>query len=325
MPATKKKQVRTYFVIASILLIAAVAGCAQDDAGAAIVDGTVITNMELDSAVETMRSQYAAQGQSITDEQLSTFRMSVLDSMIRQTAMLNEANKMGIAADSAELDVEISKIRERFPSEEQYEQTLELQGYTVESLRKEVGDNLIISALIESEVLGAIEVSEDDIAGFYAENSPYFVIPDTVTASHILIEVASTATDEERNTARAKIDEILDELKAGADFAELAKSRSEGPSGPNGGSLGSFGRGQMVPPFEEAAFALEPGELSDVVETQFGYHVIYATERTIGRTQSIDEVRDDIIEFLKQSEGEDLITAYVDELVAAAVVERPGE
>lgn len=325
MPSTKISHVRTFFVISSILLIVTVSGCAQNDAGAAIVDGTVISSVKLDNAVETMRAQYAAQGQSITDEQLSSFRVSVLDSLIRQTAMLNKADQLGIEAVSAKLDEEILKIRDRFPSEEQYEQTLELQGYTEESLRAEVEENLIISALIDSEVLGAIEIAESDISEFYEENRPYFVIPDSVTASHILIEVAAVATDEDRKAARDKIDDILAELRAGADFAELAKARSEGPSGPNGGSLGSFGRGQMVPPFEEAAFALGPGELSEVVETQFGYHVILVSDRTIGRTQPIDEVRDDIIEFLKQSEGEELITQYIDELVEAAVVERPGE
>lgn len=310
--------------ITTALLVLLIASCSGngDETAVATVDGTVISQDALNEATEAYRNQAAAQGQTIPESQLASIRSQILESLIQKTVLLNAAEEAGIEADTANVDEEIAKIRERFPSEEQYEAALESQGFTDESLRKEVADDLTINALLDQEVLDTIEIPEDEIVSFFEQNAQYFVIPESVTASHILIQVAEDASDEEKSAARKKIDEILEELEAGADFAETAKEKSEGPSGPDGGDLGSFGRGQMVAPFETAAFALEPGELSDVVETQFGYHIIFVRDKQEGRSQPLSEVRDDITDFLKQSEGEPLLAEYIDGLVEDAKVER---
>jgi len=293
----------------------------EEPGAAAIVDGTVITSDEVETALTILRARSTAQGQSVDED--SSLRETVLDSLIRQAVMLNAADFFGIAPSRTRVDEELAKIRERFPSEEAFRETLAQQGYTVESLRNELEGNLKISTLIEEKVLSDVVIPEDDIAAFYAENSQFFIIPESATASHILVQVAADASEQSKRDARQKIDRIYADLASGADFAEVAKSRSEGPSGPNGGSLGEFGRGQMVPAFEQVAFSLAVGELSGVVETPFGYHVILVTAKEAGRSQGIDEVRGDITEYLKQSSGEEEIAAYIDGLVQAASIERP--
>ncbi len=316
------KRSRSSLILPTALLVVAISGCSAQgsDKAAASVDGTIITVGRLDEAVSLFQRQFAAQGQTIPEEQLASFRSSVLDSLVRKTALLNAAEAAGIAADAEEVDGEMEKIRNRFSSEEEYTQSLDEQGYSVDGLRQQIEEDLTISALIDAKVLNAIEIPEDEIVSFFEENSQYFVVPESVTASHILVEVSEDASSEKVAAAREKIESILAELKAGADFAEVAKKRSEGPSGPSGGSLGTFGRGQMVPPFEEAAFSLEPGELSDIVRTQFGFHIILVHDREEGREQTFDEVRSDIADYLRQTRGEDQVSAYVDGVVEAATV-----
>jgi peptidyl-prolyl cis-trans isomerase C len=149
-----------------------------------------------------------------------------------------------------------------------------------------------------------------------------FKQPEQVKASHILIKVTPDADDAQKATARKKIEEIQQKLKNGGDFAALAKEYSEGPSGARGGDLGFFRHGQMVKPFENAAFGLEPGQVSDVVTTRFGYHLIKVTEKKPAKTLAYSEVKDKIGERLKQQKIEKQAGEYIDGLKKDAKIEK---
>lgn len=151
------------------------------------------------------------------------------------------------------------------------------------------------------------EISEEDLQ---AEYEAQYGSADPATeynASHILVE-----TEEEAQA-------VIDELAEGADFAELAAERSVGPSGPNGGQLGWFTAGMMVPEFEEAVFALEPGEVSEPVETQFGWHVILLSDTRAQEPPALEEVRAELLEGLRRAR----VDARVEELMSEAEIERP--
>ncbi|NLT48886.1 MAG: hypothetical protein GXX92_10805 [Clostridiales bacterium] len=147
---------------------------------------------------------------------------------------------------------------------------------------------------------GIEEVTEEDAKAYFDENPDQFVI-DEVTASHILVKEEKLAK------------EILEKLKDGEDFAELAKEYSIDGSAAQGGALGTFGRGAMVPEFEEAAFALKPGEISDLVQSQFGYHIIKVTDKEQGNESFADE-KDNIIAFLNDVAIREAYTARIKEL-----------
>ena len=166
-----------------------------------------------------------------------------------------------------------------------------------------------------------VTVTDADAKKYYDENQKYFEQSEQVKASHILIKVEPTAEDSEKTTAREKIQEIKQKLEAGGDFAELAKKSSEGPSGPNGGDLGYFGRGQMVPSFEETAFALEVGHVSEPVETQFGYHLIKVFDKKSGSTTPFEEVKERIEQFLKGQKMNEAVGLYIGTLKEKAEVE----
>lgn len=138
-------------------------------------------------------------------------------------------------------------------------------------------------------------VTDEVIRKHYDAHQASYTAEEQITASHILVKTEAEAR------------EVLNDLKQGKDFAEVAKAKSTGPSGPDGGSLGTFGRGRMVPDFEEAAFALKVGELSEPVKTQFGYHIITVTDRVEAHVKPFDEVREDI--------RETLVSEYIDTLL----------
>ena len=147
-------------------------------------------------------------------------------------------------------------------------------GIAIETMRTQVGQASAIQKLLEMEVYPQAMVSEKESRIFFENNPQYFKRPEEVKASHILIQVAPDANDEEKLAARKKIEDIQKKIEAGDDFADLARQYSEGPSNVNGGDLGYFDRKKMVKPFSDAAFDLKPGQVSDIVETQFGYHLI---------------------------------------------------
>jgi peptidyl-prolyl cis-trans isomerase D len=162
-----------------------------------------------------------------------------------------------------------------------------------------------------------VEISENDIKSYYEANKDSeYKEKEQVRARHILIKVPDDASEEKKKELRAKAEEILKEAKSGADFAELARKYSEDEgSKDKGGDLGFFGKGRMVPEFEKVAFSLNPGEISDIVETQYGFHIIKVEEKKPEKIKPLDEVKDQIKRKLAKEASELLARELADELV----------
>jgi len=170
-----------------------------------------------------------------------------------------------------------------------------------------LADDMAIQKWIETVLLPTVEITDDELTAFYAEHKDQFVMPERMKASHILIKVSPGTSQKDRKAKRQGLEAVRKELKNGVAFAEMAKKHSECPSAPKGGDLGFFRRGQMVPSFEKAAFALKPGELSDIVETRFGYHLILGGERKQPEQKSLEEVKEALRTNLRRNAlGEEL-------------------
>ncbi len=229
-----------------------------------------------------------------------------VDGLIIERLIERAAKTENIEVTEADLNAEIDKIKLNFGSEEEFNQQLESYGLTLESLKAQLTTQVQLDKLISPKV----QVSDENLQTYYDENKESYTTPEQVQASHILVETKEEA------------DEILGLLKGGADFATLAQERSKDPgSGANGGDLGFFGRGQMVPPFEEAAFTLEMGQLSEVVESEFGFHIIKVVAKKPATTASFEEKKEEIKELLTDQRKSEASQAYIDELKAGAKIE----
>jgi peptidyl-prolyl cis-trans isomerase C len=159
------------------------------------------------------------------------------------------------------------------------------------------------------------------VKAYYDANLESFKQPEQVKARHILVKLEEQAEESKKTEAREKIEMVQGKLKKGEDFSTLAKEYSEGPSSSKGGDLGYFSRGQMVKPFEDAAFAMQPGEVSEIVKTRFGYHLIEVTDKKPETTVAYDEIKDRLGQYLKQQKLQKEMALYVETLKSKARVE----
>jgi peptidyl-prolyl cis-trans isomerase C len=303
--------IRTTLILAFSL--AAVLAFAQTDENDPVVirlgDKTV-TRSELDVRFEiAIRSIAAQQGIPLTAEMrpfFEDFRVQFLDQRATELVLLAEAERRGFESDEEAIDAELERIRAGFESDEDFAEVLEEAGFgTEERLRELIRESRLMQQVVDA-LQDEVAVSDEDVAAWYQENEAQLARGEQVCARHILVE------DEE--TALA----LKEELDEGADFAELAQEHSTDPgSGPRGGDLGCFGRGQMVAPFEETAFGAEEGEVAGPVESQFGHHLILVYERQEATTIPLEEIEGEIRQQLAQEQ----LGAKIDELRESSGVE----
>ncbi len=275
------------------------------------------------------------EGQSITREQLGR-RVSaekgeealledyreVLDQLIGSELLYQEALARGYGLQEEELDARLAAIRSRFDSEEAYLASLSEPGLTPADVRRALGRDLAVKRYLEAEVIGEVSVTEEQAREYFEEHQEEIRADRDVRARHILIPLDGTVPAPLRLAAREKLEGIRRQVLEGADFAELARQHSGDPgSAPLGGELGWISRGNTVPAFEEAAFRLEIGETSEIVESAFGLHLIQVTEERPGRPVSWEEARDQLLAFLREQKVAELIGEKAAELRGQAKVE----
>ena len=219
-----------------------------------------------------------------------------------------------IKVEEAEVDVQITKMRKRFPNEVEFKNALTRMNYSESQLKAHIKKSLATQQFIGTYIAKNYTVSDQEIKDFYESNPKLFQQPEEVRASHILIKVEPQANESQKAVAQKKMKEIQDKLKNGEDFAALAKKFSQCPSGAKNGDLGYFSRGKMVKPFEEVAFALKPGEVSDVVETQFGFHLIKLVEISVSYKRDFEDVKTELIERERRKYQKEELTKYIDEI-----------
>jgi peptidyl-prolyl cis-trans isomerase C len=288
----------------------------------ASVNGTVITKSEVDSERDKLVRQF--QGKIPPDQMdaiLPKLWQQALENMINLRLLKQEADRKNIQQDNEAIDKQIAQISSRFPNPEKFKEQLATLGISEEKLRKEIGESLRIEQLLKSKPEQDLEVSEKDIEDFYRDNPENFRMPERIQASHILIKVDSEDTPEAKEQKRQKLSSIREEIENGADFAQLAHEHSDCPSKSRGGDLGLFERGKMVKPFEDVAFQLKVGEVSDIVETQFGLHLIKSTDRQEGRVMPLEKAREKIISYLSRQKQDQAINDYLMKLRSEAKID----
>jgi peptidyl-prolyl cis-trans isomerase C len=286
------------------------------------VNGVDISQEEFNSEVNIYLQRSSRPDTPLSDEQMAELRSQILESIIERELLYQMSVKSGIAVESSEIEAQLDTIKKRFVNSAGFEKAMEQMGMTENEVKKEIERGIAIKKLIDQEVAQAITISEDESKSFYQKNPDLFTQPEQVKASHILIKVDPKASDAEKIQARKKIESIQEKIKQGGDFAELAREYSEGPSSVRGGDLGFFQRGQMVKPFEDVAFALKTNDVSPIVETPFGYHLIKVVDKKDKHILSYEEVKERIDQRLKNEKVEEGARKYIDRLKEAAQIDR---
>jgi len=288
----------------------------------AVVNGVAINKGEFDRELDFFVRRAAPGGQQIPDFQMARMKNEVLDSLIDRELLFQESQKKGIHVKPEAVTDQLNKIQQRYPNKDEFKKLIDDMGLTESDVKAQIERGMAIQELIDKEVAEKINVSDEESKSFYDKNPQLFEQPEQVKASHILIKVEAAAPDAQKAEARKKIESVQQKVKNGDDFATLAKTYSEGPSGPNGGDLGYFKRGQMVKPFEDVAFSLKLNETSGIVETQFGYHLIKVVDKKPVKKMDYAEVKDRLNDHLKQQKMDAEAGAYIENLRKDAKIEK---
>ena len=283
------------------------------------VNGEAVTKADFDEALKELE---ASAGQPVPAEQRDQVLRGVLDQLIGYRLLVQETKARKITVADAELDARIAEIRKQFPDEATFKQVLTQRSLTLDKLRTDARDDLMVSKMLQAEIGTKAAVTAAQVDEFYKQNPSQFQQGERVKASHILIAFPENGDAAAKQAVRVKAEGVLKEVKSGKDFAGLAKANSQDPgSAVNGGDLGFFQQGQMVPPFDAVAFKLAPGEISELVETQFGYHIIKVAEKSASRAMPLDEVRPQLEQYLEGQNRQMQTQAFVESLKAKGKVE----
>ena len=238
-----------------------------------------------------------------------------LDQAVGAKLLLDRASELDVPVTGADIDAEVAKVVMQVGGEENFKKALEAQGITEIAFRKELEKGAKVNKLVEQACAGVPDPTEDEVAKFFEAHKAEFVTPPQVLCQHILVKGSDDAALDKIKAIRERI------VNGGADFAEEAKKNSDCPSGQEGGSLGWFGRGMMVPEFDKVAFEMKKGEVSGVVSTQFGYHIIYKADEKGGGEQTLVDVHDQIKDLLRHEARGRAMDSFVAELKAKAKIE----
>ena len=283
----------------------------------AIINGQEISNDAVQFELDRLVRFYMSHGMSMEEvkKNLGQLQEKALDQAIGAKLLLDRAMQLDVPVSAADIDAEVSKVVTQVGGPENYKKALDAQGITEEQFRKELEKGAKVNKLVEQACSSVAEPTEDEVTAFYEAHKEQYVEPEQVLCQHILVKGSD-------DKALDKIKEIRERIVSGkSDFAAEAKKHSDCPSGAEGGSLGWFGRGMMVPEFDKVAFEMKKGEVSGVVSTQFGYHIIYKADQKGGGKLTLVDVHDQIKDLLRHEARGRAMDAFVQELRDAAKIE----
>lgn len=312
-------------IMAAVLAVGGVARAELVDKVAAVVNRDIIALSEVQQRAAPELARLAGERDARRRaEQREQILKQALDSLIAEKLVEAEVRELGLTSTQAEIDEAMSDVQRQnnITDPAQFEQLLAREGYSLKSYREFLGKQIARSKLMQMKVSSKIKVSEEDLKAAYAQYAKDEGQDVEVHARHILVTVEQNASPEQVEAARKKAEAIAAEARRpGMDFAALARARSEGPSREDGGDLGFFRRGVMVPAFDKAAFTLKQGEVSEPIRTSFGWHVLKVEARRAVGVAPYEELRPKLELQLRQQKTEKFIDQYVQELKKKAVIE----
>ena len=283
----------------------------------AVVNGYEISAEAVNFELDRLARFYMSHGMTAEElrRNLPKLEAKALEQAIGAKLLLDQAQRLDLPVTAKDVDAEVARVVQQVGGEENYKKALAAQGITEEAFRRELEKGARVNMLVGQACAHVQDPTEEEVTAFYEAHKSEYVAEPQVLCQHILVKGSNDA-------ALDKIKEIRERIVSDkADFAEEAKKHSDCPSGAQGGSLGWFGRGMMVPEFDKVAFEMKKGEVSGIVTTEFGYHIIYKADERGGGQQTIVDVHDQIKDLLRHEARGKAMDAYVAELREKATIE----
>lgn len=283
------------------------------------VNSEIITLSSVEERAEILKQKYARAPEMPSEKNLMEEAITMI---IDEKLQLQEGKKIGFIIDEDAVDAAVEDIKSKNNIPDgQLQIMLEREGRSLESYKNHIRDQIMVSKITRFEMGNRVKVSDKSIAKYYKEHQKDLWQGGKVKTRHILFIAERGSSEKIRNEKLQLAKNVLQEIREGADFAELATEYSEDVSASSGGDVGYVERGKMVPEFEEAVFSLRPGQVSDIVETEYGYHIIKVEEVLLGKTLNLNDSRDRIYQILAMQKQRKAYEAWMNELKESAFIE----
>ncbi|MBR1870481.1 MAG: peptidylprolyl isomerase [Kiritimatiellae bacterium] len=289
----------------------------------AYVNGSPISNEAVQYELDRLVRFYASHGMGKDEisRNLERFAERAREQAIGAKLLLTRAEELDIPVTAQALDAQVAELVRQLGGRKEFEQALKARGITEAELRRDMEKGCRVNALVEQTCRNVPEPAEEEIEAYYNAHKDEFTTGEQALAQHILVKGGTPGAKEKIDAIRSRIVAVKDAGERGQAFAREAMEHSDCPSGKSGGSLGWFGRGAMVSEFDKAVFGMKTGEISDVVKTQFGYHIILKTDAKEGGTPTLAEAAENIRDLLRRDARGRAVDALVKELRERATIE----
>jgi peptidyl-prolyl cis-trans isomerase SurA len=288
----------------------------------AVVNQEIITLSEVEKWINPIKEDIVTDNRLEKQERVRALCQQVLERLIEEKLIDQEVKKSGIKVSSKEVEATLEEVKRRNGvTQEGLEKALAAEGLTLETYKKQIEKGLQRKKLINFAVKVETKAGEKEFREFYQKNTDRYRANETYRPGHILLVIPKEATQEEIREIRKKAQNILEKIKGGEDFGEMALLYSGDASSNNRGDLGYFRKGELLPVFEREAFRLKVGEVSGIVRTEFGFHIIKLLDRKGVDPLPFEEVREKVLSDYYESEMEKAFKQYLSTLKEKSVIE----
>jgi len=273
---------------------------AQTETGPVVmtVNDQPVYSWEVGLLVPTVQLEMVNRGGRPTRQDIVN---AAMQRMAASRLLAQEARRRNLEPDSARVDQALALMEEEAGGTEGFESALTGLGASHEQLRASVAESDLVQVFVATQIRPQASVTAEEVKAYYDHNPEKFARPDMVRARHILARVEPESTEEEKSDARARAEAAYQRVVSGEEFAAVASEVSEGREKANGGDMGFFARDSMMPELANVAFALDVGQMSKVIETRFGYHILKVEEKRAASTMTFDEAKEPIRQFLQET------------------------
>lgn len=285
-----------------------------------------IKRSKLEDAFVVYKANLNPKAPAISDDQRTVVKSNLLDRLIFTELLLQKGTEADKKKAQEDTDKYVADVKKQIGSDTVFEAQVKSTGMSMDQFKKRAFEQNLCEIVLDRELKPSVKVADADIKKFYDDNPAEFEKPEQVHAAHILISTLDKDSQQPLPPAKkAEKEKLAKEVKAradkGEDFGKLAKEFSEDPGSKDKGGEYTFPKGQMVPEFEAAAFSMKPGQISDLVETRFGYHIIKTIEKVPGGKVDFAKVEPRIKEYLTSQEFQKKLPTYFDKLKKDADVQ----